>query len=246
VDPSTAASATSTRFGRLITLTLDQRPVLCRVVGVAERFPTISGQFAVADVAAVQRLIDLGQPGAGQPTQVWSDQPGQIGPGLAAIHQADVLSQLTSDPVAGGILTVLGLLALLGTVLAALGLAGFVVAEVADYSPELAAWEADGMTPQQVWRTVLYRSWAVALPGSVAGGLIGVSATGILARWVALSAAAQAAVPPLTSGVGWLSVAGFLAGAIGAALAFAALISALASRRAVAGPWPNKAWGAVR
>jgi hypothetical protein len=243
-DPVTAAAAAN---GQL-TLTLDGAPVTARVVGVLPRFPTSTGRFAVAAVAAVSRLVDLGAPGSGQPSELWVD--GGSAPVLASapFDQLDVRRQgviaaaLRADPVARGASGLLVAGALLTLLVAAAAVVLLVVAERYDDAAQAYAWEADGVAPATLRRALWWRAVAVVVPAVPAGVVAGVALSTLTSGLVAVSATAGTPQPPLVSGIGagW-GVASVLVG-LGLALAVAGVVAATSLRE----PLPVRGRGVAR
>jgi hypothetical protein len=246
-DPATAAAAP----GGQLTLTLDGAAVNARVVGVLARFPTAGGRFVVADRAAASRLMDLGNPGSGQPGELWIDgAEGVLDRGLAQApfdrldvrRQAAVAAALRADPVARGASGLLVAGALLTLLVAAAAVVLLVVAERYDDAAQAYAWEADGVAPSTLRRALWWRAVAVVVPAVPAGVVAGVGLSTLTSRLVAVSATAGTPQPPLVSGIGagWGIVA-VLAG-LGLALAVAAAVAATSLRE----PLPVRGRGVAR
>src|SRR5207245_7873582 len=100
---------------------------LVRVVGVAHRFPTLTGSFVVADESWLLGVLNGAVPGSGQIEEVWVD--GRHDPGAVdrALVQApfDVLSlqtysgavaELAADPLGHGTLLTLAAAAIVSLV----------------------------------------------------------------------------------------------------------------------------------
>jgi hypothetical protein len=248
VDPLTAASGSG---GRL-TLTLDGTAVTAEVVGVLPRFPTTGGRFAVADLSAVSRLVDLANPGSGQPSELWlaAPDPAAAASVLAGAPfdrldvrvQSAVAASLQTDPVAGGASGLLLAGALLTLLVAAAAVVLLVVAERYDDAAQAYAWEADGVAPAVLRRALWWRAVAVVVPAVPAGVVAGVALSTLTARLVAVSATAGTPQPPLVSGVGagW-GLAAIAAGLVGA-LAVAAAVAASSMRE----PLPVRGRGVAR
>lgn len=260
-DPVTGAAATNGQ----VTLTLDGAPVTAQVVAVLPRFPTATGRFAVADVTAVSRLMDLATPGSGQPAELWLDEgpspasspaplaspaPSALSVALggAPFDRLDVRRQdavaaaLRADPVARGASGVLVAGALLTLLVAAAAVVLLVVAERHDDAAQAYAWEADGVAPAVLRRALWWRAVAVVLPAVPAGAVAGVALSTLTSRLVAVSATAGTPQPPLVSGIGagW-GVASVLIG-LGAALGVAGVVAALSFRE----PFPVRGRGVAR
>ncbi|WP_198950617.1 hypothetical protein, partial [Kineosporia sp. A_224] len=264
VDPGTAAAAR----GGLVTVVLERRSVLARVVAVLPRFPTApDGRFAVVDVTALGRLLDLDQPGASSPTELWlalgAAEPA-VGPGgsalpvtaaqarrvlatapfdrLAIREQPVVAQTLRTDPVAVGARGLLAAGALLTLLVAAAALVLLVAAEAADDAAQAYAWEADGVAPATLRGALWWRAVAVVLPAVPAGVLVGVVLSRATSRLVAVTATAVTPQPPLVpgTGLGWGLAAA--AGGVVVALALAGAVALGAMRE----PLPVRDAGVLR
>ncbi len=265
VDPATAATAR----GGLVTIVLDQRSVSARVVAVLPRFPTMpDGRFAVTDVAALGRLVDLDEPGVGTPTEIWVDLPdaapaagptagstagSTAGAGTAAALSAapfdrlDVRqrvrteARLSSDPVAVGARGLLAAGALLTLLVAAAALVLLVAAEASDDAAQSYAWEADGVAPGTLRGALWWRAVAVVLPAVPAGVVVGIVLSRATSRLVAVTATAATPQPPLVpgTGLGW----GLVAAVGGVALAL--VLSGAVALRALREPLPVRDAGGL-
>jgi hypothetical protein len=231
VDPTTAAGA---RDG-LLDLTLDGTEMQARVVQVLPRFPTVTGPFAVLDVGALGRLVDVATPGTGEPIELWLDapDPARLGTALAAApfdrllvqQRAPIEASLRADPIARGAGDLLAWGAVVTLLAGAAALVLLVAAERHDDAAAEYAWEADGVPPGTLRAALWWRAVAVALPAAPAGIVAGVVLAALTARLVAVTATATAAQPPLVAGAGILP---------GALLALAVLVVALAAAAALA------------
>jgi hypothetical protein len=231
VDDRTAAQAAAGQ----VTFVLDGGALPVRVVAALARFPTTSGRFAIADGAALARVIDSRTPGAGQATEVWLDGAGEAltrppFDQVAVSRRTSVEAGLRSDPVAR---SASGLL--LGTALAVLLVAGLalvllVSGERRDDAARAYAWEADGVAPGTLRAALWWRAVAVTVPAAPVGVAAGLGLSLLAARMVAVTAVATTPQPPLVSatGLGWaLSALGLT---VGLALAGSYLVAATALR----------------
>jgi hypothetical protein len=246
-DPATATAAT----GGQLTLTLDGAAVSARVVGVLARFPTAGGRFVVADRAAASRLMDLGNPGSGQPGELWVDGSAAVldrGLAQAPFDRLDVRRQvavaaaLRADPVARGASGLLVAGALLTLLVAAAAVVLLVVAERYDDAAQAYAWEADGVAPSTLRRALWWRAVAVVVPAVPAGVVAGVGLSTLTSRLVAVSATAGTPQPPLVSGIG----AGWGIVAVLAGLALALAVAAAVAATSLREPLPVRGRGVAR
>ncbi|MGH3030288.1 MAG: hypothetical protein ACRDNE_05910 [Gaiellaceae bacterium] len=200
--------------------------VIGRVVAAAERFPSVDGDFLLADRDLLAVALDAQRPGAGTTTELWLDAPeggrGELAARLARApfevlevrSQARLLEDLRADPLARGTL-----LALVGAAAAALSLAlvGLLlglVADLRDESGELFELEAQGADPATLRRHLRLRAAGTILFG-LAGGLgAGAVLSGLVVGLVTLTAGAAAAEPPLRLSLDWpvlgLALGGYL------------------------------------
>lgn len=230
-DPQTAAA------GPLVTLTVDQRPVIVRVVAGLDRFPTLSGRFVVADADALAGILDRTAPGSGQPQELWLSRPAGAAPvspsrllsapfaGVTAISARSTERGLLSDPVAVGAVRLLLAAAGLTLLISLVALVLLVVGERFEGSAELFSLEADGVRANTL-RAALWCGAAlvsgVAVPFGVVAGL---ALTRLTARLVPLTAGAQAPQPPLAPAGGVLAGLAVALAGLAAALAVAALVT---------------------
>jgi len=251
-DPQTADQAAAS--GGVLTLDLDASPVLVRVVGRLDHFPTTAGRFAVADREAVARLADIGTPGTGQATQLWlAAAPSGAGALAAALagpafqgvevtRRAQVEAGLRADPVARAASGLLAVGAGLVLLVAGASLVLLVVTERSDDAASTYAWEADGVAPSTLRAALWWRAIAVAAPAVPAGVAVGALLSQATARLVAVTATATAAVPALVPGLGIGAGVLVVLVALGAALGVAGLVASRSLREAL----PTRVLGVPR
>jgi hypothetical protein len=234
-DPQTAASAGPD--GR-IALTVDGLPVVARVVGVLDRFPTLADEeagFVIADEATLAAALDAQLPGQGRPDELWisTAHPAQLraalGSGtlaqLDSSFRIDIDQQLRDAPVARGVLGTLIAATVLSVVLAVVGLLTALLGGARDTRAESDLSE-QGVGPRGL-RAELRVRLALA---SVLGVIVGLGIAVLLTRLAVASVRAAGTVadpsPPVVTVVPWAALA---AGAAGT-LAVLALAGALATR----------------
>jgi hypothetical protein len=245
VDPATATAA---RDG-LLDLTLEGTPIRARVVAVLPRFPTVTGPFAVLDIAALARLVDVSTPGIAEPIELWlgAADPGRLAAALAAPPfdrltvqlRATLEASLRADPIARGAAELLAWAAAATLLAGAAALVLLVAAERHDDAAAEYAWEADGVTPGTLRAALWWRALAVALPAAPAGIIAGVALAALTARLVAVTATATAAQPPLVAGAGILPGSVLALAVLAAALIAAAALAAASLRE----PLPRRRAG---
>jgi hypothetical protein len=200
--------------------------VLGRVVGTAERFPSVDGDFVLADRDLLAVVLDAQRPGAGTTTELWLDAPAGASSELAAAlarppfdvlqtrSQAALLEELRGDPLARG--TLLALLGAAGAALclALVGLLLGLVADLRDESGELFELEAQGADPATLRRHLRLRAAGTVLFGLAGGVGTGAVLSSLVVGLVTLTAGATAAEPPLRLSLDWpvlgLALVGYL------------------------------------
>lgn len=203
-----------------------------RVVGVARRFPTVQGDFAVADRRLAFVALNTAKPGTAVVNELWIRTPDEDS--SRAVAQAlarppfDVVAvtsrraladELSSDPLARGALFVLGGAAAGSVLLALLGLLLLLTADLRDERGELLDLEAQGAGPATLRRHLRLRGALVGALG-LAGGLGAAAALGALVvALVTVTATAAAAEPPLVLRIDAALVAA-VCGGFAAAAAF--------------------------
>ena len=236
VDPATAAAARDTGA---LTLVLDAGALPVRVAGVLPRWPTVSGRFAVADGAALARVIDARAPGSAPVRELWLDG---VDPSRSAaldsapldqlqVERRDLTEQaLRADPVARSASALLIASAWLMLAIAGLAVMTLLVTERRDDTAGWFAWEADGVSPRQLRASLWWRGVSVVLPAIAIGAGGGAVLVALTARLVAVTAAATDPVPPLTSGL-WGTTALFALLAVSTAVLSATGLIASATAR---------------
>jgi hypothetical protein len=213
-----------------------------RVAGTVERFPGTSEEAVVGDRIALRTAINAVAPGAARENEVWLDvEPARIDAVARALAQppfrvlattvrSDVEADARNDPLARGTLLALTGTAAVALLLAALGLALAVRADLRDDRGEHFDLESQGASPGLLRRVVRARAAAVSAVGLLGGIATGLALLLLVTRVVTVTSRGGDAEPPLAVVVDpALVVAG--------ALAFAVLAAALvgtATRRAFA------------
>jgi hypothetical protein len=195
-------------------------------VGTAERFPSVDGDFVLADRDLLAVVLGAQRPGAGTTTELWLDAPAGASSELAAAlarppfdvlqtrSQAALLEELRGDPLARG--TLLALLGAAGAALclALVGLLLGLVADLRDESGELFELEAQGADPATLRRHLRLRAAGTVLFGLAGGVGTGAVLSSLVVGLVTLTAGATAAEPPLRLSLDWpvlgLALVGYL------------------------------------
>src|SRR5580692_9702568 len=234
-DPQTAASAGPD--GR-IALTVDGLPVVARVAGVLNRFPTLpsdSAGFVIADEATLAAALDAQLPGQGRPDELWisTGHPAQLraalGSGalaqLDSSFRIDIDQQLRDAPVARGVLGTLIAATALSVVLAVVGLLTALLGGTRDQRSESDLSE-QGVGPRGLRAGLRVRLALASVLGVIAGLGIAVLLTRMAVASVRAAGTVADPSPPVVTVVPWAELAAWGAGT----LAVLALAGALATR----------------
>jgi hypothetical protein len=227
--------------GGTLPLRIGGAPVLVRVAGVVDRFPTTTGEVVVGDRTALRTAIDTASPGAAPENEVWMKTANEASlasalarppyRALDTVTRAELEAEARDDPLARGTLIALAASALVALVLAAVGLALAVRADLRDDRGESYDLEAQGATPSFLRSVVRARALVLSALGLAAGALTGIALLGLVTRVVTVTARGLAAEPPLVADADPLvAVIGIVA-----YLVLAALLVGSATRRAFGG-----------
>jgi hypothetical protein len=231
--------------GELLTLQIGGGAVPVRVAGVVERFPGTGGasETVVGDRITLRTAVNAAAPGAARENEVWIDVTPDRADDVAdrltrapfraleTTVRGDVEAEARRDPLARGTLLALAGTAAVALLLAALGLALAVRADLRDDSGEHFDLEAQGASPMFLRRVVRTRAATLSIAGLVAGLLTGLLLLLLVTRVVTVTAGGVETEPPLA-----VVVEPVLVG-LGVLLfgAIAALLVGVATRRAFAG-----------
>jgi hypothetical protein len=234
-DPQTAASAGPD--GR-IALTVDGLPVVARVAGVLNRFPTLpsdSAGFVIADEATLAAALDAQLPGQGRPDELWistghlAQLRAALGSGtlaqLDSSFRIDIDQQLRDAPVARGVLGTLIAATALSVVLAVVGLLTALLGGARDARAESDLSE-QGVGPRGLRAELRVRLALASVLGVIAGLGIAVLLTRLAVASVRAAGTVADPSPPVVTVVPWAELAAGCAGT----LAVLALAGALATR----------------
>lgn len=214
------------RVGDVVPLHVEDVTIRGLVVGVARHFPSVDGSLVVADLPTWLEAANTIEPGTSTASEIWlrSSTPPHY-PSLAIESQAATAASLRGDPLARGSLALLLAAAIVGLVLAGVGLLLGVLGDRSDESGDLFDLSAQGVTPAEIRRHLLLRAEAVAAVG-IAGGIgAGAVVSALVVAVVAVTAGAGSPLPPLQLVVDWPLVALALAAlAAGSTLAAAAAL----------------------
>jgi len=211
-----------------------------RVVAVARHFPTLQGDFAVADRRLVFAALNATKPGAVVPNEIWIGAPDEedaraVGRELrrppfdvlAVSSRLALADELAADPLSRGALVVLAGAAVGSLILALLGLLLLLAADVRDERGELLDLEAQGAGPATLRRHLRLRGGLVAALGLAGGVGAAAALAALVVALVTVTANAGGGEPPLV-----LHIDGaLLAAACGAFAAVAGLLVWATTRR---------------
>jgi hypothetical protein len=231
--------------GELLTLQIGGGAVPVRVAGVVERFPGTGGasETVVGDRIALRTAINAASPGAARENEAWldvaPDRAEEVADSLARAPfralettvRGDLEADARRDPLARGTLLALAGTASVALLLAALGLALAVRADLRDDSGEHFDLEAQGASPSFLRRVVRTRAATLSVAGLLAGLVTGLLLLSLVTRVVTVTAGGVEAEPPLAVVVEPVLV-GLGVVAFGA---LAVLLVGVATRRAFAG-----------
>lgn len=229
--------------GEVLTLQVGGGSVPVRVAAVVERFPGTEDESVIGDRDALLTAVNAAAPGAARENEVWLDVPPADVRAVAAalarppfraletLVRADLEEEARRDPLARGTLLALGGTAGVALLLAALGLALAVRADLRDDGREHYDLESQGASPDFLRRIVRARAATVSVAGLVGGLLAGLLLLQLVTRVVTVTAGGGQAEPPLAVVVEPLLLV------LGAGLfaALAALLVGLSTRQAFAG-----------
>jgi hypothetical protein len=229
--------------GEVLALQIGGGSVPVRVAGIVERFPGATEDTVVGNRGALRTAIDTAAPGAGRENEVWLDvaparldavtrslarPPFRV---LDASIRAEFEADARRDPLAHGTLLALIGTAVVALLLAALGLALAVRADLRDDRGEHFDLEAQGASPALLRRVVRARAATVSAAGLVGGMATGLALLLLVTRVVTVTSRGGDAEPPLAVVIDpALVVAGALVFS-----ALAALLVGAATQRAFAG-----------
>jgi hypothetical protein len=229
--------------GGLLPLQLAGATIPVQVAGIVERFPGATGEVVVGDRVELRTAINTASPGGARENEVWLDvAPDRAGAVAAALARppyrtlattvrSEVEAEARRDPLAHGTLLALIATAIVALVLASLGLALAVRADLRDDRGEHYDLEAQGSSPTFLRRVVRVRAASLSLVGLAAGVATGLALLALVTRVVSVTAQGEAAEPPLAVVVDpVLVVAG-----IGVFAVLAVVLVGGATRRAFAG-----------
>ncbi len=201
--------------GGTLPVDLAGQQLLVRVVGTAERVPSVDGDFVLMDESWLSTALNADTPGAGPVQEIWLRTPASDRARVASAlsrppfdtleHRSRVAveASLRREPLARGSLLTLAGAALAALALAVGGLLLALVNDLRDERGELLDLEIQGATPGVLRRHLRLRAGIVVAAG-VAGGLaLGAVLSVLVVDLVALTANAALPQPPLRLYADW-------------------------------------------
>jgi hypothetical protein len=216
-SPAIARAADS---NGIVNLHVEDSVISAKVVAVARYFPTVDGEFVVADLPTWLVAANTAEPGIAVPDEIWSQEKPPPLP-VQVTSQRTEERQLRGDAISRGSIALLLVVAVLGLVLAVAGLVLTVLGDRRDERSSLTDLSVQGVTPRGLRRHLLLRAGVLGTLG-IAGGLgAGLLVGTLVVAVVTVTAGAQSALPPLALVFDWPLVAAAL-GIVAAACAVGA------------------------
>ncbi|HEY3542278.1 MAG TPA: FtsX-like permease family protein, partial [Gaiellaceae bacterium] len=214
------------RVGATVGLRVGDSVLPATIVAHARYFPSIDGDFAVADLPTWLAAANAAEPGVAAPSELWTEQRPPALP-LQVTSQRATERALRDDPIARGAIVLLLVVALVSLLLAVAGLVLTVLADRSGERSSLRDLEVQGATPAQQRRHLRLRAAVTGVLG-VGGGIGAGAIVGTLVvAVVTVTAGAETALPPLALVFDWPLVAL----AVGAVAAVSTAAAVAATRR---------------
>jgi hypothetical protein len=230
-----------------VNLGVASRALAIRVVGTSDLFPTVVERpalFVVVDYDTLFAALNADYPGTAVPSEAWFFGPQSPGfvDGLrkspfrlrSAVGVDPLTARLVNDPLAAGTRDVLGLAGIVAVAVALLGLALATRSMLGTERWLNAEYEALGVPPATLARSVQARLLALSLAGLAAALVGGVLAVRLIGAFVAVTGAAARPLPPIEPVIAWRTGALVLAAVGLAGVAIAAVLAGRALRATAA------------
>jgi hypothetical protein len=228
----------------LLPLEIGGEPFVGRVVATARRFPTLSGEFVLADREALSTALNADAPGSAVIDEIWlkassaSDEEHMKAvlsrsafAGLETSFRGDLRGELDREPVARASILALLVSTVVGFVLAVAGLALALSTDIRDERAELFDLEAQGATPALLRRHLRLRSFGVLGFGALFGLGLGAILSTIVVDVVRVTAGGLLPEPPLLLTLDWP----LLLGGIGLFVLVATVVTMVVTWQALRG-----------
>jgi hypothetical protein len=200
VSPAIARAAGASG---IVPLHVENQVISGRIVATTRYFPSVDGDLVVADLPTWVTAANTADPGTATASELWRAAPPPPGLPLDVASQRARVHELSSDPLARGAVALLLVTAVVGLVLAAVGVLLTVLSDVRDERGALFDLSAQGSTPADLQRHVLVRAGTVGLVGLAAGLAAGAIVAALVVAVVTVSAGAESALPPLLLSFDW-------------------------------------------
>lgn len=200
------AIATAAGPDHVLPVDIEGTPLVTRVVGTASRFPSLDGDFLVADRQTFATAMNAQAPGTAVTNEIWLGRPPPDRPPFDVLQirtRAGVEAGLAADPLARGSLLALVVAAIAGVALALGGLLLVVIADLRDERGELFDLEAQGATPTTLRRHLRLRAALLVGVGLVGGIATAAVLSALVVSLVEVTANATQPQPPLVLSVDW-------------------------------------------
>jgi hypothetical protein len=223
-SPDVAAAAGG--VGSTTVLDFQDVQVPARIVGVANRMPTVpadSGPFVLGEQSWLSTAIDASAPGQGTPDEVWLTTRNESTTasalhrppfaGLVVTSRSAIEHQLATDPLAHATELALGAAAVVALVLAVLGFWVGILSELRDERSDFFDLEVQGVAPHGLRAQLRARAVILIALGLAGGVCLGILLSQLVVSLVRISATTGFPEPPLRFNPAW-AAAGFLIAAL--------------------------------
>lgn len=194
----------------IVNLDVEDSVVSAKIVATARYFPSIDGDFVVADLPTWLVAANTAEPGVAVPTELWTRRKPPTLP-LQVTSQRAQERQLRDDAIARGSIALLLVVAAVGLVLAVAGLVLTVLGDRTDERASLTDLSVQGVAPRGLRRHLLLRAGVLGTLGIAGGVGAGALVGTLVVAVVTVTAGAQSALPPLALVFDWPLVAAALA-----------------------------------
>ena len=218
---------------RVLSVRIGQEAIEVRIAATAERFPTLDGDFLVADRNAFETAANAATPGTAVADEVWlrgdagaESRLRRLAPvPVLVTSRAAIESGLRADPVSRAASIALVVTAILAAMLAIVGLLLALSVDARDDDAELFDLEALGVEPAGLARHLWLRSLLLLAAGLIGGLATGAATAQLVSDVVATTANATTAEPPLVPVLDWPLLTATLVGFALIALGTSALLA---------------------
>jgi hypothetical protein len=205
------------KVGATVGLRVGDALIPATIVAHARYFPSIDGDFAVADLPTWLAAANGAEPGVATASEIWTDRRPPALP-LQITSQRAQQHLLEDDPIARGATALLLVVAVVALLLAVAGLLLTVLGDRSGERASLRDLEVQGATPAEQRRHLRLRAGVLGVLG-VGGGIGAGAIVGTLVvAVVTVTAGAQQALPPLALSFDWPLVAVALAALVVASI----------------------------